>query len=165
MYRKFLITVCIAAAASLGGPAIAQTMVKEVEVDVDLDAVENAKAAAHWSEIASDLENAIVARLTDRLVGENEEGAKIAVDIDEVSLASSWDSAVGAADSKLAGTVNVSHESDNTAFDSYELTVTFEQAGPFFLPGTDFTAITTDSQEYYDAMIAAFADHLVSRIE
>lgn len=165
MYRNFVGTTIIAALANFALPAVAETLVKEIEIEVDLDAIENARAAQYWTDIASDLENAVVARLTDRLVAEDQEGAKIAIDIDEMTLASSWESSVGAAESKLAGRVNVSHETDNTAVDTYELTVTFEQAGPFFLPGTDLTAITTDSQEYYDTMIAVFADHLASKLE
>ena len=143
-------------------PAIAAVMVREVEVSVDLEAIENAKAAAHWTAIADDLENAVVSKLMDRT---SEDGAKISIDIDEVELANSWQSAMNIADSRLSGRINITHESDNSAFKSYDLTVTFEQAGPFFLPGTDLTTLTTDSKVYYDGMIAAFADYVVSNLE
>jgi flagellar hook-associated protein FlgK len=123
---------------------------------------QNAKAGEHWASLADDLQNAIVARLADLIA---EDGAKVSFEIDSVELANSLQSAAGTASSKLVGQVNISHDTDNTKFDSYELTVTFEQAGPFFLPNTDLTAISTDSKDYYDAMIAAFADHIVTKLE
>ncbi len=143
-------------------PLSAETIVREVEVTADMDALQNSAAAAHWTNLSADLENAIVGALVGRT---GEEGAKITVDIDEVELANSYQSSIGTADSRLVGDVAVTHDSDNTKFDAYELTVTFEDAGPFFLPGTDLTAITTDSQEYYDAMIATFADHVVRNLK
>jgi uncharacterized surface anchored protein len=162
MFKRIIPAALSAVLLSTAAPVFAATMVKEVEVEVDLEAIENASAAQHWTTISDDLETAIVAKLTDRIA---EDGAKISVDIDEVELANSWQSAMGVADSKLMGRVNVTHESDNTVFDSYDLTVTFEQAGPFFLPGTDMTALTTDSKDYYDGMIAAFADHVVTNLK
>ncbi len=156
--RGLLAGIVIATAA----PAFAETIVREVEVTADLEAIQNTKAAAHWTALPDDLENAIVGALVGKT---GEEGAKILVDIDEVELANSFQSAVGTAESRLVGDVAVTHDSDNTKFDAYELTVTFEQAGPFFVPGTDLSAISTDSQEYYDAMIAAFADHVVKNLK
>ena len=162
MLRHLATTTLAASLVAFAAPAFSETLVKEVEIEADLEAIKNASAAEHWTSIADDLENAMV----ERLVGmTSEDGAKISVDIDEVELANSLQSAMGTAESKLMGRVNISHESDNTKFDTYDLTVTFEQAGPFFLPGTDLTAITTDSKEYYDAMIAAFADAVVTRLK
>ncbi|SPH23490.1 hypothetical protein DEA8626_02553 [Defluviimonas aquaemixtae] len=162
MIRKLAFVTFTGLGALVALPAVADTIVREVDVSVDMDALQNANAAAHWSGLADDLENAIVAALVGRT---GEQGAKISVDIDEVELASTFQSAVGVADSRLSGDVGITHDSDNTKFDNYELTVTFEQAGPFFLPGTDLAAITTDSQEYYDAMIATFADHVVNKLD
>ena len=162
MFPRVLSAALATALLSTTVAAFAAVMVEEVEVSVDLDAIQNSKAADHWTAIADDLENAIVSRLTDRVT---EDGAKISVDIDEVELANSWQSALNVADSRLAGHVNVTHQSDNTAFDSYDLSVTFEQAGPFFLPGTDLTTLTTDSKVYYDGMIAAFADNVVANLK
>ncbi|WP_347311439.1 hypothetical protein [Defluviimonas sp. SAOS-178_SWC] len=156
--RGLLAGLVIATAA----PVFAETIVREVEVTADIDAIRNTQAATHWTKLSDDLENAIVSDLVGRT---GEEGAKILVDIDEVELANSFQSAAGTAESRLVGDVAVTHDSDNTKFDAYELTVTFEQAGPFFLPGTDLSTITMDSQEYYNAMIAAFADHVVRNLK
>lgn len=147
------------------GTAIAQTMVNEIEVEVDLPAVQNQKAAAYWTRLDDDLENAIVARLTDRIVPEDAAGAKITIDIDEVSLASSFESAVGVADSSLAGNVVVTHNDDNSKFDAYFLTITFSQAGSYFPAGTDLATIAADSPIYYAAMVDAFADRVVTDLK
>lgn len=156
--RGVLTAIVLAAAA----PVAAETIVRDVEVTADMDALQNTEAAERWTHLADDLENAIVARLVGKT---GEEGAKILVDIDEVELANTLESATGVADSHLVGDVAVTHDSNNTKFDNYKLTVTFEQAGPFFLPGTDLTTITSDSQEYYDGMITAFADHVVQNLK
>ncbi|MEZ5779794.1 MAG: hypothetical protein R3E44_15670 [Paracoccaceae bacterium] len=161
MFRKVAMSALTAAILAAAFPAASQTLVKEVEVEADIEALQNAPAAAHWTAISDDLENAIVARLVGMTA---DDGVKISVDIDTVELASSFQSAMGTAESKLKGRVNVTSDTDNTKFDTYDLTVGFEQAGPFFLPDTDLAAITTDSKEYYDAMITAFADSVVQRL-
>ena len=143
-------------------PALAETMVREVEVTADMSALQNAQAAERWTHLSDDLENAIMKDLVGKTA---DTGAKIVIDIDEVELANTLQEVTGTAESRLVGDVAVTHDSDNTKFDAYELTVTFEQAGPFFIQGTDLAAVTTDSQEYYDAMIAAFADHVVKNLK
>lgn len=162
MFRTVVIGLVTGAAVYAAAPAFAETLVREIEVTADIEALQNTQAAGHWANLADDLKNAIA---TDLVGKTDENGAKILVDIDEVELASSLQSATGVADSRLVGNVAVTHESDNTKFDAYELTVTFEDAGPFFAPGTDLSAISRDSQDYYDAMIAAFADHVVKNLK
>lgn len=143
-------------------PLAAETMVKEVAVQADLQAVQNATAAKRWATLSDDLENAIVARLVDRIA---DDGVKVSVEIDSVELATTLQSAAGVAESKLTGKVNITSLTDNSSFDSYDLTVEFAQAGPLFLPDVDLTAITTDSKEYYDAMVSAFADKVVEKLD
>ena len=162
MFRNFIATALTTTLLATAAPALAETMVKEVTVEADLTAVQNANAGAHWATLTDDLQNAIVSRVADLIA---EDGVKVSVAIDSVELANSLQSALGTADSKLMGKVNISHDTDNSKFDNYDLTVTFADAGPFFLPGTDLTAITTDSKEYYDAMIAAFADYVATKLK
>lgn len=162
MLRNFIATALTSTMLMSTAPVLAETMVKEVAVSADLTAIQNDKAGAHWAALTDDLQNAIVARVADLIA---EDGVKVSVEIDSVELANSLQSSLGTAESKLVGQVNISHETDNSKFDSYDLTVTFADAGPFFLPGTDLTAITTDSKEYYDAMIAAFADYVATKLE
>lgn len=151
------------AATLLATTALAQdpTMVREVDVDVDLGAIQNPEAAAYWTDVADDLENAIVARVTDRT---HPDGVRIAIDIEEVSLASLYDSLTDIADSQMVGQVNITSDTDNTKFNSYELSVRIEEALPFFPPGTVVTAIVRDTPEYYRAMVEAFAEAVVRRL-
>jgi hypothetical protein len=151
------------AATMLATTAFAQdaTMVREVEVTADLGAVQNPRAAEYWTDIADDLENAIVARLTDRIA---EDGVRISVDISEVELANTFENLTNIADTRMVGQVNITSETDNTQFNSYELTLSVEQALPYFPPGTVVTAITLENRDYYSGMIEAFAQSVVDRL-
>lgn len=162
MFRTFFAAALTTTLLATTAPVFAQTMVKEVVVTADLTAVQNAKAGEYWAGLADDLKNAIVAKLADQI---KDDGVKVTVEINSVELANSLQSAAGTAESKLVGAVKITHDTDNSKFKTYDLTVTYEQAGPFFLPGTDLTKITTDSKEYYDGMIAAFADNVVNSLK
>lgn len=163
MLRRTLSASLFAASLALAAPALAQTMVKDVDVSIDLPAITNPKAAAYWSRVAEDLENAIVARVVDR--ADPEKGADISVDIDELSLASSFEAAMNLADSRLAGQVNVTSETDNSDYKSFDLAITLDQASLFLPEGTDVAALTVDSPVYYTALINAFADGVVRNLD
>ena len=136
--------------------------VKSVEVEMDITALTNAAAAERFANTAADLQNAILARVVDRTA---DEGMEVKIDLSEVELSNSYTDAVGAADTRLVGTVNVSDMGDNTNFNTYELTVTVEQAAPFFPEGYDMASLTASSDEFYTAMIDAFADGVVRRLD
>jgi hypothetical protein len=61
--------------------------------------------------------------------------------------------------------VNVTSETDNSDFKSYQLAISFEQAAAFLPPDTDRAAITWESPEYYAAMINAFADAVAQNLD
>ena len=151
------------AATFIATTALAQepTTVREVDVEVDLGAIQNPEAATYWTDVAEDLENAIVARITDRT---DPDGVRISIDIEEVSLASLYENLTDIADTRMVGQVNITSDTDNTKFNSYELSVRVEEALPFFPPGTVVTAIVRDTPEYYRAMVEAFADAVVRRL-
>jgi hypothetical protein len=90
---------------------------------------------------------------------------EINIDLSEVELSNSYTEAVGAADTRLVGVVNVSDMENNTNFKTYELTVTVEQAVPFFPADFDRATLTASSDVFYKAMIAAFADGVVKRLD
>ncbi|TGD66150.1 hypothetical protein EYC08_04480 [Tabrizicola sp. WMC-M-20] len=160
MFRKILMTTT---ALFLANAAFAQgTLIKEVSVEADITAITNAEAAAYWTNAADDLENAILARLVDRT---GEEGSKILIDIDELSLANSFQNQLGLEDAVLVGSVNITSETDNSKFDTYELTVTALNAQAFAADGMVLEGAFTDTPEYYAALIAAFADGVVSRLD
>lgn len=157
------LTASLMAATMLTTAAFADmTMVKEVDVEVELEDLANAKAAEHWTMISDDLENAIVERLVGRT---DDEGVRVSIDIDEVELANTLQSVAGVADSSLSGRVKIISPNDNSKFEVYDLSVAFDQAILFLPEGFDVTTLTTNSKEYYDGMIAAFADHVVKRLD
>lgn len=152
------------AAALLTAPAMAAVhKVKEVDVGVDVGAINNTQAAQYWANLGPDLEGAIMARLIDET--DAEKGAKVSIDISEVELSNTFQNITNLAETKLVGNVNVTSETDNSAFNSYELTVNVEQARAFFPEGTDLAALTLDTPVYYQAMVDAFANAVVERLE
>lgn len=136
--------------------------VKSVEVTVELAAIGNEKAAAYWTAIADDLENAIVARITDQIA---DDGVDLTVDIEEVSLSNGFDEALGLADTRLAGMISQRSDTDERRSRTYELALDVNQALPMVPADVDLAALPTDTRVYYDAMIAAFADEVVKRLE
>lgn len=146
------------------GLTLAQTKptpVKDVAVEVDLSAISNPAAAAFWTDIADDLENAIIARIADRVA---DDGVRVSVDVSEVELANAFENITNTADTRMSGQVNITSDTDNSAFNSYELTVTVEETLPYFPAGTTITMIQRGTPEYYRAMVEAFADAVVNRL-
>lgn len=150
------------ALAALAAGAQAATTVKEVEVEVDLTAIKNEQAGAYWTSVADDLENAIVARLTDRIA---EDGAKISVDLNEVSLANSFETRLGLAEAVLEGNVTVTSLTDNSVFDAYDMQVSMENARTYLPAGSVEVVAFSGTPEYYAALIDAFADAVVVRLK
>jgi opacity protein-like surface antigen len=160
MVRTFLLGAT--STLALTTAAMAETAVKEVEVTADLSAVANPQAAAYWTRVADDLQAAIVARVTDMI---DPDGARISIDIDELALANSFQEKLGMVDAALIGQVNVSHDSDNTKFDAYRLTVSMDSAKAFLVEGIDPETDFSDEPRYYAAMVSAFADGVVQRLK
>ena len=136
--------------------------VAEVKVTADVTAIQNEKAAAYWSNIAADLQNAIVSRLVDRVA---EGGATITIDLREVELASSFERAINASDAVLVGQVNVTDDNDNTNFNAYELSVSLGTAASVSADGTAYYFDTLDTPEAYQALVSSFADNVVKRLD
>ncbi|MES2845358.1 MAG: hypothetical protein V4804_11255 [Pseudomonadota bacterium] len=160
MFRKTFAPALIA--TLLASAAFAAPSVKSVDVAVDLAAIENPAAAAYWTNVAEDLENAIVARLTDNI---KDDGVDIDIDISEVELANTFENVMNIAETRMVAQVNVTSATDNTQFNSYELTVKVEEAMQFFPEGTVITAVNLDGTEYYTAMVEAFAQSVVDRLD
>ena len=137
-------------------------MVSSIDVTVDLPAITNKAAALRYSNIADDLKSAITSRLVDRLA---EDGMKVSVDISEVELSNSFTETVGSADTRLVGIVSITDVADNSNFKSYTLSVDVNQAKTFFPATVDLATLTASSEEYYQAMIHAFAQVVVDRLE
>lgn len=164
MFRKTVKAGLVTAALmTSAAPLYADTtMVKEIDVQIELDDLNNPSAAGRWANIEDDLTNAITKRLSDRF---DDEGVKIIVDMDEVELANTLQSAVGVADSKMAGRVKITSSHDNSKYETYDLSVTYDQLLLVLPEDFDLSTLTMDSEIYYNGMIDAFADRVVENLD
>ena len=159
MSRLFLSTALACLIAT--SPAFAATMVSTIDVTIDLPAVTNKAAAARFTHISDDLKNAITALLVDRIAPE---GEKVGIDISEVELSNSYTETAGTADTKLVGIVSITDVADNANFDNYTLTIDVNQVKTFLPATVDLTTLKASSDEYYKAMIQAFAAAVVEKL-
>lgn len=145
------------AATLLGTSAFAGTFVREINVEADLNALENVKAAQIWTNIEDDLEEALATRLVDQI---DEDGARIQVEMDTVALANSIEQRVGAEQSELTGRVHIKVPgfANNK---KYNLRVTAEEAA---IPAGTAT-LPIGSEEFYTAMVDAFADNIALKLQ
>ncbi|WP_151720641.1 hypothetical protein [Gemmobacter serpentinus] len=141
--------------------AATDTPVESVKVEADITAIKNERAATYWGGVAKDIEAAILARVSDRVA---EKGSRITVDIDEISLANSFEASIGAEDSVLKGNVMISSD-DNSKYDAYELSISMSAASKFLPEGSVAIVSMTDAPEHYRAMIDAFASNVVERLK
>lgn len=161
MVRTMLMSAASAFALLVAAPVLAQTKVSNVDVQMDLEAIQNEKAAAYWTTAADDLEAAIVARVADRTA---EDGATISVDIDELSVANWFETAFNMDQSELKGHVLLMGK-DNTHIGSYDVAVRFADAVLIMPEGTDVTMIAPDNRDYYQAMVNTFAGAVVAQLD
>lgn len=159
MFRILAIGSLAALAFTTAGTA---ATVKSVDVEVELSAIENPRAAKYWTSIADDLENAIVAKVADQV---SDDGIDLKIDLEEVWLSNGFEETLGLADTRLVGNVSMTHATDNSRFGTYELTVDVNTALPLIPADVDVTVLPADSRVYYDAMIAAFAQGVVDRLK
>jgi hypothetical protein len=153
----------IGSLAAFGLAAIGNAAtVKSVDVEVELSAIENPRAAEYWTTIADDLENAIVARIADQV---SDDGVDLKIDLEEVSLSNGFEDTLGLEDTRLIGDVTMTHASDNSRFGTYQLTVDVNTALPMIPADVDVTILPADSRVYYEAMIATFAQGVVDRLK
>lgn len=146
--------------------------VAKVDVSVDVSAINNVQAAKFWANLETDLENAIAARVTDRLAtaevkpDENGkiDGAQIKVDIREVELATAFERQLNLGDAVLVGQVTIVDDTDNTNSDGYELTVSLENA-KVIVPEGSVVLLSDDATGAYTHLVDAFADNVVSRLK
>lgn len=152
--------------------AAAVDKVAKIDATVDVSAINNAEAATFWANLEADLENAIAARVTERLAVEEEkpdengriDGAQINVDIREVELASAFERELNLGDAVLVGQVTIVDDTDNSNSDGYELTVSLENANVIVPEGT-VILLSNDTTGAYQRLVEAFADGVVSRLK
>lgn len=146
---------------STAGVATSQTLVHKLDVELDLGLVQNTAAAAHFATLDDDLENAIMQRIVDRI---DAGGVTIDIDLSEVELSNFFDQAYNASENRLVGQVNVGSTTENRGFNSYELTILVRDLTPVAAAEQTGATLADSSEAYYDAMIDAFADGVVTRL-
>ncbi len=155
----------VAALLTFTAPTLAASpaMVAEIDVGVALSSLTNPDAATRFANLQGDLESAIATRLADRI--DVKDGVKINVDISEAELSNSFTEAFNLADTRLVGIVQVIGTAENPVSARYDLTVDVNGAKMFMPEGTIIETLPADSAVYYDAMIAAFADAVVIKLD
>lgn len=166
-----------AAAAALialvASPLLANVdTVAKVDVSVDISAVNDAQAATFWADLEKDLENALVAKLASRLPVEEIkpdedgkiDGAQIIVDIREVELASAFERELNLGDAVLVGDVTIRDDTDMANTDTYELTVSLENA-QVIVPEGMTVVLSTDTTGAYTRLVEAFAEGVITRLK
>lgn len=151
------------AGVAFAGPAVAgpDDMIAKIEVSIDLDEVTNKAAALRYTDIATDLHDAIAARLVKRLA---EEGMTVRIDLSEAELSSTFTEVMGSADTRLVGSVNISDQSNNLNYESYELSVDINMGLTYLPADMPLSSLSANSNEHYRAMIETFADTVALKL-
>lgn len=157
-----IISVGLLAALPLTAFAAGPVMVKSVDVTIALEDLTNAEAATKFANVEIDLENAIAARLVNRINAEN--GVEITIDISELELSNSFTDIFNFADTKLVGNVKVKGSAENPDSNNYDLIVDVNTSLPFIPAGTVVETLPVDSEIYYQSLITAFADSVVRKL-
>lgn len=148
--------------AGFAGP---EDKVASIDVSIDLSAVTNAEAAKRFTYIADDLKNAIAAVLVDRILPEGEEGLRLTIDINEVELSNSYSDAAGFADTHLEASVNVADATNNANAKGFRLIVDITEVLPILPPDTNIKVLRAGSDEFYEALVKAFAINVVQEMD
>lgn len=165
MFRLLLsatLSTLLLSTASYAGP---EDKVAAIDVSIDLDAVTNKAAALRYTNVANDLKDAITAVLVDRISPEGEPGMILTIDISELELSNTYTEIVGSADTQLVGSVNVADAMNNANAKGFVLTVDVNQARTMFAPDLDVATLSAGSNEFYQAMITAFATNVVLEMD
>lgn len=154
-------TVLISAMATA---ALATPKVASVEVEADLSAVETYEAAKVWAGLETDLETEIAKLLVTHIAPEGAEGAEVKIDIDEIALANNFETALGVGEWSLSGVVDIDMP-DASEDQRYTLTVTSDQTDMYYPEGVKPAEVTPGNEVFYQAMVAAFANNVASKLK
>jgi hypothetical protein len=129
--------------------------ISEITVDADLSALGSAEAVSYWQNLSSDLETALAAEFAGSF-GPAGTGKTITVDVDELTLATSFTPTARIEDARLAGRVTMENP-DGTTAAAYDVAATSSDAAAFLASGSNVTTVSPASAEYYQAIVRAFA--------
>jgi hypothetical protein len=158
--KRFLTAAGIAALAATPLMAADEHMIEKIDVTFDLQSVESPTAAEFWADLEGDLEEAIAAKVTDRIA---EEGSVVTIDIDEFDMSNTFQGALGV-DSVLLGHIEVKNEADPTKNTYYDLKVTVDESGSFETGENGVEIVAHDREKVYAAVVDTFATGVVERL-
>ncbi len=161
MLRKSMIVLSLMMMATFMATAFVAVQ-SNVTVTADLTAIENDAAADYWSNVSSDLENAIAERLVGPIAASS---PMIAVDLREGAMASSFDAALDQPDAVLVGQVNVSDPQNHQSVDGFVLRVSLGSTPKVSANSITIALGSRDPHDAYHSLISAFADGVVERLE
>ena len=81
----------------------------------------------------------------------------VAIDIDEIALASFFEAEAGADDARLTGDVGLINRGTEETERLFTVSASANQAASYLPAGTDVVTISPTSEEFYAAVVRAFA--------
>lgn len=125
--------------------------IADVQVTADLPAVGSRAAVNYWKNLSTDLETAIAGQFVGDL---DPAGKHIQVDVDELSLASPFESGATAETARLSGLVTLLNP-DGSRAAAYTVTASAQDVANTLPEGSKSVAPTSGA--YYQAIVEAFA--------
>ena len=150
----------VALGLSLAAPARAEdATVKDVSVNIDIDAATGANALTYYPEMADDLKRFIVAELP---VSDDPNGYTVQVDVQSVTLNGDTMLPDSREFNRIEGVALVTSPLTNAAPQSIPVQLAAETADSLVPEG--YIAVKPDTEDFYIAMLAAFADYVAREV-
>ncbi|MEO9822923.1 MAG: hypothetical protein ABJF50_00715 [Paracoccaceae bacterium] len=157
---KNLMLLTTTAAISLASFASAQEVsISDIDVTVELKDVENANALDYWPTIEADMEKVMNERVSSVYAPD---GVDIDVSVTEVSLSGSKLLENGGEFNTLHGWIYVRDENNGNLMDTYNIKLRAETGSVGWQDGA---VKLPEMQAFYDALLEAFADKTMARVQ
>ena len=141
------------ALAACGNRGAEPLTISEITVEADLPSIGSPQAVTYWRDLSADLETALAAEFAAQI---DPLGKRILVDVDELTLTSGFAAGATLEDARLAGRVTLENP-DGTTDAAYDVTATSSQAISYLPEDANVVTISPTSEEYYQAIVRAFA--------
>lgn len=141
-------------AAACSSNVQAPPTISDITVETDLTAIQTREAVEFWQSLSSDLETALAEEFAGRI---DPAGNPLVVDIDELSIQRSFGGNVTLEDASLSGRATLVTPGDGFEDETYTITASSSDVINNLPQGTDVVTISPTSDEYYRAIVQAFA--------
>ncbi|MEI4264109.1 hypothetical protein [Roseovarius sp. D0-M9] len=172
MKHLWTTALCTGLALAFTGPLAAMDKtVSAVEVKADMSAYEDSNVLKYWPTLETDLAASIASKVT---VDDNADAPRLTVEINKVAIDGDTFLPDSGEFNQIEGTV-VMHQGDNAVNSSSTTDTQEEQTGGYPLNMTAISGsgdapegwivVEPSQDDFYDALINAYADTVVERIE